>query len=69
MSAHDLKGIDLGKVGANKDVDFTFKEFMDTFGDAPDWQLKNWRQRAIDCGMNIIYEHHPESGWLSLIHI
>lgn len=32
MSAHDLKGIDLGKVGANKDVDFTFKEFMDTFG-------------------------------------
>ena len=32
MSTHDLKGIDLGKVGANKDVDFTFKEFMDTFG-------------------------------------
>ena len=24
--------MDLGKVGANKDVDFTFKEYMDTFG-------------------------------------
>ena len=32
MSKHDLKGMDLGKVGANKDVDFTFKEYMDTFG-------------------------------------
>tara|TARA_B100000401_G_scaffold434614_1_gene375004 strand:- start:481 stop:1323 length:843 start_codon:yes stop_codon:yes gene_type:complete len=32
MTAHSLKGIDLGKVGANKDVNFTFKEFMDTFG-------------------------------------
>ena len=32
MSKHDLKGVDLGKVGANKGVDFTFKEYMDTFG-------------------------------------
>ena len=32
MSKHDLKGMDLGKVGANKNVDFTFKEYMDTFG-------------------------------------
>ena len=24
--------MDLGKVGANKDVDFTFKEYMDSFG-------------------------------------
>ena len=32
MSKHDLKGMDLGKVGANKDVDFTFKEYMDMFG-------------------------------------
>ena len=24
--------MDLWKVGANKDVDFTFKEYMDTFG-------------------------------------
>ena len=32
MSKHDLKGMDLGKVGANKDVDFTFKEYMDSFG-------------------------------------
>ena len=32
MSKHDLKGMDLSKVGANKDVDFTFKEYMDSFG-------------------------------------
>ena len=32
MSKHDLKGVDLRKVGANKDVDFTFKEYMDSFG-------------------------------------
>ena len=25
--------MDLGKVGANKDVDFTFKEYMDSFGE------------------------------------
>ena len=38
-------------------------EFMNTFDDVPSWQLKAWRQRAIDCGMDLIYEHHPESGW------
>jgi len=38
-------------------------EFMNTFDDVPSWQLKAWRQRAIDCGMSLIYEHHPESGW------
>ena len=36
---------------------------MNTFDDVPSWQLKAWRQRAIDCGMDLIYEHHPESGW------
>ena len=34
MSKNDLKGLDLGKVGNNKDVDFTFQEYMDTFGAA-----------------------------------
>ena len=38
-------------------------ELMNTFGDVADEQLKAWRQRAIDCGMSIIYEHHPERGW------
>tara|TARA_R100001224_G_scaffold110469_1_gene89139 strand:+ start:47 stop:883 length:837 start_codon:yes stop_codon:yes gene_type:complete len=32
MSKHDLKGMDLSKVGANKDVDFSFKEYMDMVG-------------------------------------
>jgi len=29
MSLYDLKGTDLSKVGNNKNVDFTFKEYMD----------------------------------------
>ena len=59
------KGIVDEAIEAGANLGFAAMEFMDTFGDAPDWQLKNWRQRAIDCGMNIIYEHHPESGWRS----
>ena len=59
------KGIVDEAIEAGANLGFAAMEFMDTFGDAPDWQVKNWRQRAIDCGMNIIYEHHPESGWRS----
>jgi len=32
MSIYDLKGTDLSKVGNNKDVDFTFNEYMEKFG-------------------------------------
>lgn len=50
-------------IEAGAELGFTVIEFMNTFGDVPSKQLKSWRQRAIDCGMSIIYEHHPESGW------
>jgi len=32
MSKHDLKGIDLSKVGNNKNVDYTFKDYMEDMG-------------------------------------
>ena len=32
MSKHDLKGVDTSKVGNNKYVDYTFKDYMDDFG-------------------------------------
>jgi len=50
-------------IEAGAELGFTVIEFMNTFGDVPEEQLKAWRQRAIDCGMKIIYEHHPERGW------
>ena len=52
------------EAGAN--LGFAAMEFMNTFGDVTPWQNKAWRQRAFDCGMDIIYEHHPESGWRSV---
>ena len=48
-------------IEAGAELGFTVIEFMNTFGDVPEEQLA-WRQRAIDCGMKIIYEHHPERG-------
>lgn len=50
-------------IEAGAELGFTVIEFMNTFGDVPEELLKAWRQRAIDCGMKIIYEHHPERGW------
>ena len=50
-------------IEAAANLGFAVMEFMNTFDDVPSWQLKAWRQRAIDCGMSLIYEHHPESGW------
>ena len=50
-------------IEAAANIGFSVMEFMNTFDDVPGWQLKAWRQRAIDCGMSLIYEHHPESGW------
>jgi len=32
MSKHDLKGIDLSKVGNNKNVDYTFRDYMKDMG-------------------------------------
>ena len=32
MSKHDLKGIDTGKVGNNKNVSYTFKDYMKDYG-------------------------------------
>ena len=32
MSKHDLKGVDTSKVGNNKYVDYTFKDYMEDFG-------------------------------------
>ena len=50
-------------IEAGAALGFSVMEFMNTFGDVPESQLKAWRQRAIDCGMSLIYEHHPERGW------
>ena len=50
-------------IEAGAELGFPVIEFMNTFGDVADEQLKAWRKRAIDCGMSIIYEHHPEHGW------
>lgn len=50
-------------IEAGAALGFSVMEFMNTFGDVPESQLKEWRKRAIDCGMNLIYEHHPERGW------
>ena len=52
------------EAGAN--LGFSAIECMDTFGDIPDWQNKAWRQRAINCGLDIIFEYHPESGWRNI---
>ena len=32
MSKHDLKGMDTGKIGGNKYVDYTFKDFQKDTG-------------------------------------
>ena len=62
-----LKAFKKGKVNeaidAAADLGFSAMEFMNTFGDIPENQIKDWCNRAIKNGMNIIYEHHPESGW------
>ena len=50
-------------IEAGAELGFPVIELMNTFGDVTDEQLKAWRQRAIDCGMSIINEHHPERGW------
>ena len=50
-------------IEAGAELGFPVIELMNTFGDVADEQLKAWRQRARDCGMSIIYEHHPERGW------
>ena len=57
------KGVVDEAIEAGAALGFSVMEFMNTFGDVPENQLKSWRQRAIDCGMKIIYEHHPERGW------
>ena len=48
---------------AGATLGFRVIEFMNTFGDVTETQWKAWRQLALDHGMKIIYEHHPESGW------
>lgn len=50
-------------IEAGAALGFAVMEFMNTFGDIPESQLKKWRKRAINCGMSLIYEHHPERGW------
>jgi phosphosulfolactate synthase len=50
-------------IEAGAELGFPVIELMNTFGDVADEQLRAWRQRAVDCGMSIIYEHHPERGW------
>ena len=62
-----IKAFKKGKVNEAIDVaadlGFSAMEFMNTFGDIPENQIKAWCNHAIKNGMNIIYEHHPESGW------
>ena len=50
-------------IEAGAALGFPVMEFMNTFGDIPEYRMRAWRQRAIDCGMSLIYEHHPERGW------
>ena len=50
-------------IEAGAELGFSVMEFMNTFGDVPEHQLRAWRQRAIDCGMSLIYEHHPKKGY------
>jgi phosphosulfolactate synthase (CoM biosynthesis protein A) len=50
-------------IEAGAELGFPVIEFMNTFGDVSDQQIKAWRKHAINCGMSIIYEHHPERGW------
>ena len=57
------KGVVDEAIETAANLGFSVMEFMNTFNEVPSWQLKAWRQRAIDCGMDLIYEHHPESGW------
>ena len=60
------KGVVDEAIEAVANLGFSVMEFMNTFGDVPESQVRAWQQRAIDCGMGIIYEHHPESGWRSV---
>lgn len=48
---------------AGAELGFKTIEFMNTFGDVSSSQWRDWRQSATDCGMRIIYEHHPERNW------
>ena len=57
------KGLVDEAIEAAANLGFLVMEFMNTFGDIPENQIKDWCNRAIKNGMNIIYEHHPESGW------
>ncbi|MCZ7447267.1 phosphosulfolactate synthase [Agrobacterium rhizogenes] len=50
-------------IAAGAELGFRVIEFMNTFGDVSDETWKSWRQIAIDHGMRIIYEHHPERNW------
>ena len=50
-------------IEAGAALGFSVMEFMNTFGDVPESQLRKWRKRARDCGISLIYEHHPERGW------
>jgi len=50
-------------IEAGAALGFSVMEFMNTFGDVPERQLRKWRSLARDCGMSLIYEHHPERGW------
>ena len=50
-------------IEAGAALGFSVMEFMNTFGDVPERQLGKWRSLARDCGMSLIYEHHPERGW------
>lgn len=50
-------------IEAGAALGFSVMEFMNTFGDIPENQLRQWRSLARDCGMSLIYEHHPERGW------
>ena len=50
-------------IEAGAALGFRVIEFMNTYGDVSDEQWRAWRQLALDCGMRIIYEHHPVRNW------
>ena len=47
MSKHDLKGIDTGKVGKNKDVAYTFEDYKKQFGLSDKGAIRDLESRNV----------------------
>ena len=50
-------------MAAAADLGFRVIEFMNTGGEVDERQWRQWRKRARDLGMAVIFEHHPLYNW------